>query len=106
MSSYSTSLSSFGQMRRCSICAPSLACTSLKLTVFDSVAVNSLIGTLTRPNVMVPFQIERGATPSQYPRRMPGKRAGRASGRVARGAIDRHAQDEPDGAGLVRFRVL
>jgi hypothetical protein len=60
-------LSSFEQTRRCSTFAPSLACTSLKCTVFDSIAEYSLIGTFTRPNVIVPFQIERGAMTPQYP---------------------------------------
>jgi hypothetical protein len=44
----------------------------LKLTVFDSVAVYSLIGTFTSPKVMVPFQIERGAMPRRYPNAPPG----------------------------------
>ena len=40
--------------------APSLRCTSRKRTVLDSIAVYSLTGTVTRPKLIVPFQIERG----------------------------------------------
>src|ERR1044071_9830745 len=60
MSLYSIALPSFGHIRRCSIRLPSLAWTSWKCTVLDSVAEYTLTGTATRPNVIVPFQIERG----------------------------------------------
>src|SRR5215207_10437872 len=56
-------------MRRCSIFAPSRTWTSWKEIVCDSVAVNSLIGTLTRPKASVPFQMERGAMPRYFPAR-------------------------------------
>src|SRR4051794_3607432 len=49
-----------GSSRRCSIWAPSASWTSLKLTVLDCVAENSLIGTLTRPKEIVALKIERG----------------------------------------------
>src|SRR5829696_7152239 len=66
-SSYSTSRSSLGQIRRCSSLAPSLTCTSLKWTAIDSIAEYSFTGTFTSPNVIVPFQIERGIR-LEYPR--------------------------------------
>src|SRR3954447_322047 len=71
MSSWSTTLSSLGQMRRCSMRLPSAAWTSWKCTVLDSVAENTLIGTVTRPKAMVPFQMERAmacACPLALPR--------------------------------------
>src|SRR3954454_7513683 len=48
-------------MRRCSMRLPSASCTSWKCTVLDSVAEKTLIGTVTSPNAIVPFQIDLGA---------------------------------------------
>jgi len=89
-------LPSFEQMRRCSILAPSLACTSLKWTVFDSVAEYSLIGTFTRPKVMVPFQIERGAMGPGYPLNASGNRtAGSWQSAGFAGRLAENGNDHP-----------
>ena len=47
--------------------APSSRWTSWKLTVLDSVAVNSFTGTCTSPTETVPFQSERGAMADDLP---------------------------------------
>ena len=60
-------LPSLGQIRRFTIRQQSFACTSRKWMVCDSVAENTFTGTATRPNEIVPFQIERGAMPESYP---------------------------------------
>src|SRR3954447_11983109 len=68
ISSLSTSLSSLGQIRRCSIRAPSLRWTWWKWMLLDSVAENTFTGTVTSPKTIVPFQIERGAMSVWLPR--------------------------------------
>ncbi len=50
-----------GSRRRCSSGAPSVSWTSRKRMVLLSVAVWSLIGTLTSPKVMVALKTLRGA---------------------------------------------
>src|SRR3954469_2922656 len=68
ISSLGTSLSSFGQTRRCSIRAPSFRWTWWKWMLLDSVAEKTLTGTLTSPKTIVPFQIERGDMAVWLPR--------------------------------------
>ena len=60
-------MSSFGQIRLCSMRAPSSTWTSWKCTVRSSVAECTLTGTKTPAKAIVPFQIERSATPPAYP---------------------------------------
>jgi hypothetical protein len=67
ISLWGTSLPSFGQIRLCSIRAPSSRCTSWKWTDRSSVAEWTLTGTKTPAKAIVPFQIERSAMTRGYP---------------------------------------
>jgi hypothetical protein len=60
-------LSSFVQIRVCSVRAPASTWTSWKCTPRSSVAECTFTGTNTPPNATVPFQIDRSATPREYP---------------------------------------